>query len=121
MLIASRALQGLGAALVAPNVLALIATTFAVGKPRNSAMALYGAMSAVGMTVGVLLGGILTGLLSWRGVFLINVPIGLAVLVGTRVLVQGQRTYGRLDWLDAVGAAGAMVALAGNRPVSRYT
>src|SRR5688572_9610682 len=66
MLIAARALQGVGAALVAPNVLALIATTFPVGKPRNSAMAAYAAMSAVGMTVGILLGGVLTGLLSWR-------------------------------------------------------
>src|SRR5687767_1032929 len=64
MLIASRGLQGIGAALVAPNVLALIATTFPVGKPRNSAMAIYAAMSAVGITVGVLLGGILTGMLS---------------------------------------------------------
>ena len=112
MLIASRGLQGLGAALVAPNVLALIATTFPVGKPRNSAMAVYAAMSAVGMTVGVLVGGVLTGFLGWRWVFLINVPIGLAVLAGTRVLVEGQRTAGRLDWLDAVSGAGAVVGLA---------
>jgi MFS family permease len=112
MLIGFRALQGMGAALIAPNVLALIATTFPVGKPRNSAMAVYAAMSAVGMTVGVLLGGVLTGLLSWRWVFWINVPIGLAVLAGTRLLVEGQRGAGRLDSVDAVSGAGAMAALA---------
>jgi MFS family permease len=77
MLIASRGLQGLGAALIAPNALALIATTFPVGEARNKAMAVYGAMSALGITIGVLLGGVLTGLLSWRAVFFINVPIGL--------------------------------------------
>ncbi|HEY7768468.1 MFS transporter [Longimicrobium sp.] len=112
MLIGARALQGVGAALVAPNVLALIATTFPPGKPRNSAMAVYAAMSAVGMTVGVLLGGVLTGMLSWRWVFWINVPIGVAVLAGTRLLVEGQRSAGRLDLVDALTGAGAMVALA---------
>lgn len=112
LLIAARALQGIGAALVAPNALALIATTFPVGKPRNSAMAVYGAMSALGITVGVLLGGILTGMLSWRWVFFINVPISLAVLAGTGVLVEGQRTCGTLDTPAAVSGTGAMFALA---------
>jgi EmrB/QacA subfamily drug resistance transporter len=112
MLIASRGLQGLGAALVAPNVLALIATTFPMGKPRNAAMAVYAAMSAVGMTIGVLLGGVLTGMLSWRWVFLINVPIGLAVLLGTRTLAEGARGRGTLATVDAVSASGALFALA---------
>lgn len=112
MLIMARGLQGIGAALVAPNVLALIATTFPIGKERNSAMAVYAAMSAVGMTVGILLGGVLTGFLSWRWVFLINVPIGLAVLAGTRVLAEGERGPGTLNTFDAVTASGAMFALA---------
>jgi EmrB/QacA subfamily drug resistance transporter len=112
LLIAARALQGVGAALVAPNVLALIATTFPVGKPRNQSMAVYAAMSAVGMTVGVLLGGVLTGTLGWRWVFLINIPIGLAVLAGTRVLIEAPRQTGRLNILDALSGTTALVALA---------
>src|SRR4028119_1236679 len=96
MLIASRGLQGIGAALAAPNVLALIATNLPVGKERNRAMAVYGAMSALGITIGVLLGGILVGLLSWRWVFFINIPIGLAVLAGSGVLVEGQPNPGRV-------------------------
>lgn len=111
-LIAARGLQGIGAALAAPNALALIATTFPVGKPRNSAMAVYGAMSAVGITVGVLLGGLLSGLLDWRWVFFINVPIGLAVLAGTVALVEGPRRRGRLDTPGAVTGTGAVLALA---------
>jgi EmrB/QacA subfamily drug resistance transporter len=112
MLVGSRALQGLGAALTAPNALALIATTFPMGAARNKAMAVYGAMSALGITIGVLLGGLLTGLLSWRWVFFINVPIGLAVLIGARVLVEGRRNAGRLDTLSAITGTGGMFALA---------
>jgi MFS family permease len=111
LLIAARALQGVGAALAAPNALALIATTFPTGKPRNSAMAVYGAMSAVGIIAGVLLGGALTGLLDWRWVFFINIPIGLAVLAGTAALPEGVRGRGRLDTPGAVAGTGAMVAL----------
>src|SRR5688500_11202557 len=112
MLVVARGLQGIGAALIAPNALALIATTFPVGASRNKAMAVYGAMSALGITIGVLLGGILTGLLSWRWVFFINVPIGLAVLAGSRVLAAGQSSSASLDTPGAVTGTGAMVALA---------
>lgn len=112
LLVAGRGLQGIGAALVAPNVLALIATNFAPGKARNNALGVYAAMSAVGMIVGILLGGVLTGLLDWRWVFFINIPIGLAVLAGTTSLIEGSRSAGGLHLLDAVAGAGAMLALA---------
>ncbi|MCI0755504.1 MFS transporter [Teichococcus vastitatis] len=111
MLIGARALQGLGAALTAPNALALIATNFPVGKSRNSAMAVYGAMSALGITIGVLLGGVLTGTLGWRWVFFINIPIGLVVLAGSRVLAEGERNTGKLDTPGAITGTGAVVAL----------
>lgn len=69
LLIASRALQGIGAAMTAPNALALITATFPEGTPRNKAMAVYGAMSGLGIVAGLLLGGVLTGMLGWRWVF----------------------------------------------------
>ncbi|MEU4563108.1 MFS transporter [Actinoplanes sp. NPDC023936] len=112
LLIAARGIQGIGAALVAPNALALIATTFPAGTPRNKAMAVYGAMSALGITGGVLLGGLLTGALSWRWVLLINIPIGIAVLAGTRILVAGERHTGRLDTVGAVTGTAGFTALA---------
>jgi len=112
MLIAARAFQGIGAALTAPNALALIATTFPIGKSRNSAMALYGAMSAVGIIAGVLLGGFLTAMLGWRSVFFINVPIGLAVFAGSRSLNEAKKNPGRVNMIDAITGTGAMISLA---------
>ncbi|MEU1520052.1 MFS transporter [Streptomyces sp. NPDC005811] len=111
LLIAARILQGAGAAITAPNALALITTTFPEGKPRNSAMAVYGAMSGLGITLGVLLGGILTGYLDWRWVFLINIPIGLAVLLGSHTLVQAERHRGSLDVPSALSGTSGMLAL----------
>src|ERR671921_1035785 len=101
VLLVSRGLQGIGAALAAPNALALITTNFPAGEPRNKAMAVYGAMSGLGITGGVLLGGLLTGI-DWRWIFLINIPIGMAVLLGTRTLAEGERHTGRLDILGAL-------------------
>jgi EmrB/QacA subfamily drug resistance transporter len=112
LLIAARGIQGIGAALVAPNALALIATTFPEGTQRNKAIAVYGSMSALGIVGGVLLGGLLTGALSWRWVLLINIPIGIAVLVGTRILVAGARHTGRLDNVGAVAGTAGFTALA---------
>lgn len=110
-LIAARAVQGLGAALVAPNALALIATTFSERKTRDAALSLYGAMSALGIVLGLLLGGVLTDTLGWRWVFFINVPIGILVLLGSRTLVSAGRHAGSLDVRGAVVGTGGMVAL----------
>jgi MFS family permease len=97
VLIGARGMQGIGAALTAPNALALITTTFTEGKARSKAIAVYGAMSGLGVVVGLLLGGVSTGLLGWRSVFLVHVPIGLLVLLGSRTLVEADLHERRLD------------------------
>src|SRR5690606_26557947 len=81
MLVAARALQGAGAAVAAPAAFALVATTFAPGKARNQAIAVVGSMVGVGSVGGLVVGGALTQL-SWRWIFLINVPIGALIIVG---------------------------------------
>ena len=75
-LLAARAVQGVGAAVIAPTALALITTTFPEGPPRNRAMGVYSAMSIGGAAVGLMAGGLLTTYLSWRWVLFVNVPIG---------------------------------------------
>ncbi|MDJ0386167.1 MFS transporter [Streptomyces sp. G-G2] len=111
VLISARILQGVGAALAAPSALALITTTFPAGKPRNTAMGVYAAMGGLGATVGLLLGGVLTDVLDWRWVFFINIPIGLAVLFGTKTLVEAERHPGRLDIPGAITGTGGLIAL----------
>ncbi|WP_305094258.1 MFS transporter [Prescottella sp. R16] len=111
LLIAARILQGVGAAIAAPTALALIATTFPEGAPRNKAMGVYAAMSGIGSTIGLLLGGVLTDYLDWRWIFFVNVPIGAALLVGTAVLPAGDRVRGRLDVPGAVTGTLGLVAL----------
>ena len=81
-LIASRALQGLGAAMLSPAALSIITTTYA-GAQRTKALGVWGALGAAGAAAGVIFGGLLTSLLSWEWVFFINVPIGVTVLVMT--------------------------------------
>jgi EmrB/QacA subfamily drug resistance transporter len=111
LLIGARILQGVGAALAAPSALALITTTFPAGRSRNTAMGVYAAMGGVGATVGLLLGGALTDILDWRWVFFVNIPIGLAVLAGTRTLVEAERHPGRLDVPGAITGTGGLIAL----------
>jgi predicted MFS family arabinose efflux permease len=89
----------------------LITTTFGNRKMRDAALSLYGAMSGIGIVLGLVLGGVLTDLLDWRWVFFINVPIGLLVLWGSRSLVAAERHTGRLGTLGAVLGTGGMVAL----------
>src|SRR5438093_9628647 len=79
-LIAFRALQGLGAALLSPAALSILTTTFKEGRERNIALGVWGAASGSGGAAGVLLGGVLTSALSWSWIFFINVPVGIAVI-----------------------------------------
>ncbi len=110
-LLAARAVQGAGAAIIAATALALIATTFPEGPPRNRAMGVYSAMSVAGGAVGLIAGGVLTTYASWRWVLFVNVPIGLAALAAPRVLGQSPRQEGRFDLPGAVTASGGLAAL----------
>ncbi|MBT1192582.1 MFS transporter [Rhodococcus kroppenstedtii] len=101
MLVGARIVQGAGAAVASPTAFALVATTFAPGPVRNQAIAIYAAMTGVGSFSGLIIGGALTEV-SWRWIFLINVPIGLAILVvGARALVE---TAAERTALDVPGA-----------------
>ncbi|MFI6522259.1 MFS transporter [Spirillospora sp. NPDC050679] len=110
-LIAARVLQGVGGAIIAPAALSLLADTFAPGPQRNKALGVYGAMGGLGSVVGLLLGGALTEYLGWRWIMFINVPIALAVLVGTRALVPGTRERGGIDLPGAVTVTLALGSL----------
>ena len=103
-LIAFRALQGLGGALLAPAALSLLMTTFAEGRERNLALGIYGAASGSGAAVGVLLGGLLTSYLSWSWVFFINVPVGLAAIALTPALLPADTTVTSKRHFDVPGA-----------------
>jgi EmrB/QacA subfamily drug resistance transporter len=107
-LIIARLVQGCGAAVAAPAALSLLATTFPAGPARTKALGVYGSMAGLGSVVGLLLGGALTTYVSWRWVLFINVPIAVAVLAGSRMLVSGERERGRLD---IVGAATATLGI----------
>jgi EmrB/QacA subfamily drug resistance transporter len=103
LLIAARVLQGAGAAFAAPAALSLITTTFPEGKLRTRALGVYAAMTGVGGGVGLVAGGLLTTYASWRWVFLVNVPIGLALVLGARYAIpESQRHPRRWDLPGAV-------------------
>jgi EmrB/QacA subfamily drug resistance transporter len=111
MLIAARAAQGLGGAVIAPASLSILTTTFAEGKARNRAVGIWGAMGGAGGAAGVLLGGILTDLLSWRWILFINVPIGIgAALLTLRFIAEG-RNARRARNFDLSGAIAATLGL----------
>ncbi|MFC9765968.1 MFS transporter [Rhodococcus jostii] len=110
-MIAARAVQGIGAAIVAPTSLALI-TTYFVGEARNRAIAWYAATAGIGASLGLLVGGALTEWISWRAAFLVNVPIAVALIVWSRtVLVETPRRTGRFDVIGALGATFGMGAV----------
>jgi EmrB/QacA subfamily drug resistance transporter len=105
LLIAARVIQGAGAAIVAPAALSLITTSFPEGPQRTRAIGLYGAISSVGFVSGQVLGGVLVQFTSWRAVFLVNVPVGLAAAALAPAILGSVRTStGRGHRLDLRGA-----------------
>jgi EmrB/QacA subfamily drug resistance transporter len=111
-LLTARAVQGVGGAMVAPTALALIATTFPEGAPRNRALGVYAAMSGGGAAVGLVLGGLLTSYLSWRWTLFVNVPIGIVVAaLAPYVLSESSRQRGRFDLPGAITGTGGVALL----------
>jgi EmrB/QacA subfamily drug resistance transporter len=110
-LIAARALQGLGAALVSPAALSIITTTFAEGEERAKALGVWSAIAAGGAAFGLLLGGILTDLLSWEWIFFVNVPIGIAAFVLSTRYVPESVAPERPDSVDLPGAVSVTAGL----------
>jgi len=111
LLIAARAVQGLGGAVIAPASLSILTTTFAEGAARNRAVGIWGAMGGAGGAAGVLLGGVLTDLLGWRWILFINVPIALlAAVAAHRMLIEG-RNPRRAANFDLPGALTATIGL----------
>ena len=112
LLVASRLVQGAGAALVAPAALSLITTGFAEGPQRNRALGMYGATASVGFVAGQVLGGVLVEFTSWRAVFLVNVPVGLLAVALAPWLLGESRRRRPGTRLDGAGALLITVAVA---------
>jgi EmrB/QacA subfamily drug resistance transporter len=112
MLLAARALQGVGGAMAAPAALALLTVNFPEGAARVRAIGLFTTVSAAGAATGLVAGGLLTEWASWRWVMFVNVPIGLAVIaVGAVVLNETERRHGRFDMLGAVTSTVGMTGV----------
>jgi EmrB/QacA subfamily drug resistance transporter len=90
-LIGARALQGLGAATITPSALSILTTTFTEGRERNIALGAWGAVGGFGAAAGVLMGGVLTDLLSWEWIFYVNIPVGVVALVLSPILLRESR------------------------------
>ena len=113
-LIAARVGQGVGAAMLSPAALSVVATLFADPGERRRALTIWGAIGGAGGAAGLLLGGVLTELLDWRAVFLINVPVGIAAIALVAAWLEPMRgTARRLADLDLLGAPLAAVAFGG--------
>jgi EmrB/QacA subfamily drug resistance transporter len=112
--LASRALQGLGGALVFPSTLTIINTTFAEGRDRNRALSVWGGAGAAGLVIGVLLGGALTQSFGWRAVFFVNVPLAGVAIVLAFALISADRAREagrRFDLPGALSIAAAVTLL----------
>ncbi|MHB8234008.1 MAG: MFS transporter [Solirubrobacteraceae bacterium] len=111
-LIAARAVQGLGAAIVSPAALSIITTTFSEGAERNRALGVWGSVAGAGGAAGVLLGGVLTSGLSWRWVLFVNVPIGVICVLLSPRLLQESRSEAETRSFDIPGAFTVTAGLA---------
>jgi EmrB/QacA subfamily drug resistance transporter len=122
-LIGARALQGLGAAVIAPAALSILMTTFSEGRERNIALGVWGAVGGFGAAAGVLMGGIFTDLLSWEWIFFLNLPVGIAAMALAPVLLAESRDA-RAASFDALGAvlvtAGLTTAVFGITQANDY-
>ena len=111
-LIAARALQGVGAAILAPSSLSLLTASFAEGHQRARAVAAYSAVAGIGASAGLVVGGVLADLVSWRAGFFLNVPIAIAMMFAARrVIGETERRNGRFDLVGALCATLGMTAL----------
>jgi EmrB/QacA subfamily drug resistance transporter len=111
VLIGARAAQGLGAAIIAPTSLTIITTTFTKPAERNRAVGVWGAMGGAGGAAGVLLGGILTDLISWRAILFVNVPVGLISAFLAQRLIAESRSQGATRNFDLAGAISVTLGL----------
>jgi EmrB/QacA subfamily drug resistance transporter len=114
VLIIARGVQGLGAALISPAALSILTTTFAEGEERTKAMGVWGAIAGAGGAFGLLIGGILTDLLSWPWIFLVNIPIGIGTAFAALRLVpesRGQMAHRRFDLAGAVSVTAGLLVL----------
>jgi EmrB/QacA subfamily drug resistance transporter len=113
-LILARGLQGLGAALVSPAALSIVTTTFTEGAERTRAMGVWAAIAVGGGAMGLLLGGVLTDVLSWQWIFFVNVPVGIAAFVLSLRLVpesKDERAHRAFDIAGAATVTGGLIAL----------
>ena len=110
-LVGARAVQGLGGAVVSAVALSLILTLFQEPAERTKAMGFFGFVMAGGGSIGVLLGGVLTDALSWHWIFLVNIPVGIAVFVLSLRLIPGSRGQAASGRLDIAGAVTVTAAL----------
>jgi MFS family permease len=115
LLLGARALQGIGGAIVSPTTMSIIVTSFAEGRERNRALGAWSAISGLGAASGSVLGGLLTSGFDWPAIFLINVPLGVAVIVGgLRVVAPDpriDRIRGHFDVSGALLVTAGLVAL----------
>jgi EmrB/QacA subfamily drug resistance transporter len=111
-LLAARAVQGVGGAIASPAVLATIVSGFPEGRERTRALSIFTAVMMGGASLGLVLGGVMTEWASWRWVFFINVPIGVAVILAARhVVPESARQPGRFDIVGALASTAGMSAL----------